>query len=521
MLECIIIGAGPGGLVSTKELLEQNVKDVLCLEQSSSIGGVFSKSYDSLRLTSSSVFSMFSDYWIGNGFNHHFWSKEEVLEYWKGYAKHFGVLNHIRFDSKVQRVLDHGKSWRVYLTTSEIFECKRLILAIGNNNVVNYPDWHQDLVTVDYSHSKEYKNSDKFYNKRVLIVGGGESGSDIAYEVSAVAKECWVSLRESTGWVVPRKRGDHASDISTHRGIWGLPREYGEKLSPHILELERARKDPVFDALADLNDMIKIPRGIWGTYGTKTLALPKAIANHGCKIVRDIVEVNNGGKQLKSSCGKFLNNIDAVIFCTGYKNQISFMPEELNECDPRQLFKHMFHSELQDRIAWIGWARPGFGSQFPIMELQARFCAGVFSGTHQLPDRLNMIETAKNDASVYEDQFEHNAIRIRSLVDYFRYMDDIAKLIGCEVPLNQYFWRHPLLWIKLVYGPMQATQFRLRGPGQKVKLAQKILHKIPRSSFNHIVKAGLRGRLYYLIKYLLNNKTIRIKSKNQQGTHVA
>lgn len=53
-----------------------------------------------------------------------------------------------------------------------------------------------------------------------------------------------------------------------------------------------------------------------------------------------------------------------------------------------------------------------------------------------------------------------------------------------------------------MYGPTQATQFRLRGPGQKVKLSHEIISKLPISTYNHIVKAGLRGRLRYGLRSL-------------------
>ena len=67
MLDCIVIGAGPGGLACTKELLEQGLREVVCLEQASDVGGVFANTYDSLVLTSSATISMFSDFWIGDG----------------------------------------------------------------------------------------------------------------------------------------------------------------------------------------------------------------------------------------------------------------------------------------------------------------------------------------------------------------------------------------------------------------------------------------------------------------------
>lgn len=79
MLDCIVIGAGPGGLVCTKELIEQGVSEIVCLEQASDVGGVFANGYDNLVLTSSATMSMFSDFWIGDEKQHAFWTKKEAI----------------------------------------------------------------------------------------------------------------------------------------------------------------------------------------------------------------------------------------------------------------------------------------------------------------------------------------------------------------------------------------------------------------------------------------------------------
>ncbi len=501
--QCIVIGAGPAGIVATKELIEIGIKDVLCLEQSEKLGGVFADSYDNLILTSSVTFSMFSDFWVGNGKEHHFWTKDEAVTYWTEYARHFDVTKHVRFRSKVIEVKqsDEG-TWHVEIESGEKYRAHKLILAIGNNRIPRYPEWKKKLKEVGTSHSSEYRNASKYKDKKVLVVGGGESGSDVAYEISKVAKKCWVSLRESTGWVVPRARGGHAADVSTHRGIWDLPRAFGAQLSPFVLKLERARKDPIFDALAELNDRVLARNGIWGTYGTKTLALPKAIAHHGCAVVEDITEILDGGRTLKTSDGHLLEELDEIVFSTGYNNQVLFMPDSLRNCDPRRLYKHMFHPEIGDSLAWIGWARPGFGSQFPIMEMQSRYCALVFKGEISLPESEVMIQESITDEASYTKQFEGNATRIRSLVDYHHYMNNLSKTIGCYPPIKKYFFLHPRLWLHLMYGPTQATQFRLQGPGKKVALAHDIIYKLPLSTFNHIVKAGLKGRLQYALKAL-------------------
>jgi len=116
------------------------------------------------------------------------------------------------------------------------------------------------------------------------------------------------------------------------------------------------------------------------------------------------------------------------------------MPKELQACDPRSMYKHMFNPNVGNRLAWVGWARPGFGSQFPIMEMQSRYCALIFSGELKLPSFEEMIKDEKNDIEVYKQQFEDNALRIRSLVDYHKYMNDLAKIMGCYPPIIKYFF---------------------------------------------------------------------------------
>ncbi len=515
MLDCIVIGAGPGGLVCTKELLEQGLSQVVCLEQASDVGGVFAKTYDSLRLTSSATLSMFSDFWIGDGNQHKFWTKDEAVDYWKRYAKHFSVLDRIRFNAKVVAVVPEGnEGWQVQLESGESLLSKRVALAIGNNAIPNYPEWKNLLTNVESSHSQEYRNADKFVGKNVLAVGGGESGSDLALEISRVANKCWVSLRSTTGWVASRKRtlgsNEVATDVALNRLVWGIP---GKTFAKVVKQADLAEKDPVYDAAVELNNKIQSRNGIWGLFGTKNFSLPKAIVHHGCKVVGEIVKVEDGGRTLYTAEGESLKNVDAVVFSTGYKNYVSFLPEDLKETDPRSLYKHMFHPKYRDKIVWIGWARPNFGSQFPIMEMQARLFALICTAQHTLPVSTEMERIASVDQATYLEQFEQNTHRVRSLVDYRRYMDDLAVLIGCEPPLWKYFVLHPRIWFHIVSGATQAIQFRLRGPGNKESLAQDLLMKLPIIIPTPIIKAVLKGvieeRLIYPFKSQLRSTSVK------------
>lgn len=501
MFDCVVIGAGPGGLVATKELLEQGISNIVCLEKMDHIGGIFTHAYDSLKLTSSCTYSMFSDFWMGDGKTQDFWTKAEAVDYWQNYAEHFGVLARIHFQSEVNQVtLADNHIWKIRLQSGEELCSQRIVLAIGNNTVPHYPSWVEKLTHTPFIHSSEFRNADGFAGKNVLIVGGGESGSDIALEISRVAKNCWISLRNSAGWILPRKRGIYAADIATHRGLYGLPRNFGVPLSKLILLHERSQNDPIHNTVIKLNEMVQSKNKIWGIYGTKNFSLPHAIVDYGCTLVDEIVKVKDDGKNLVTASHQILKEVDYVIFGTGYRNHIDFLPDPLQDTDPRSLYKHMFHPQFQDKIAWIGWARPSYGSQFPIMEMQARYFSLICNQQKTLPDLAHMGQVISEDQTTYLNQFEHHAVRIRSLVDYHIYMDSMAKLIGCRPPLWQYFFLHPRIWLRLVYGATQATQFRLRGPGQKKVLAQEIIMRLPVSPFNHVVKAGIRGRFIYMLK---------------------
>jgi dimethylaniline monooxygenase (N-oxide forming) len=514
--DCVIIGAGPGGIVATKELLEKGIDNVVCLEQSHQLGGTFANSYDSLTLTSSATFSMFSDFLNKPGEGHNFWSRTEAVAYWTRYAEHCQVLPKIQFNKRVKSIVDDGEGWHIALDDGMILWSERIVVATGNNNFENYPAWKEALTDVEYLHSKHYRNAEAFRGKRVLVVGGGESASDMALELSRVAESCWISLRDSAGWVVPRKRGGFASDVSTHRGLWGAPRRFGTYVSQRSITNDLAKNDPVNDAVAMLNRRIKDPRGIWSTYGTKTVAMAEAIAYHSCQLVEEITSVEAGGRTLTTKTGQVLEEVDAVVFSTGYMNLSPFLPEVLCKTDPRALYKHMLHPDLGTRIAWVGVARPGFGSQFPIMEMQARYFALLCAGRLPLPDRATMNEVIARDLAKNLEQFGHNGRRIRSLVDYMHYMDELAELIGCQPPLIRYLLTKPWLWMRLMYGPSQATQYRLTGPDAKRELAEYILSELPVSRLNYVVKTGIKVRLMQFFEFFvprLKSQQPRLKSQ--------
>jgi dimethylaniline monooxygenase (N-oxide forming) len=96
---------------------------------------------------------MYSDHWIGDGYEHHFWTKAEVVDYWTAYARTFGVVERIRFGVEVEVAEQHGDGWTLRLTDGSELQTRRLVVATGGNRFVNLPDWHTQLTKLRWLHS--------------------------------------------------------------------------------------------------------------------------------------------------------------------------------------------------------------------------------------------------------------------------------------------------------------------------------------------------------------------------------
>ncbi|XP_077389821.1 flavin-containing monooxygenase 5-like isoform X2 [Festucalex cinctus] len=225
-----VIGAGISGLTSIKSCLEEGLKPT-CFESGPDIGGLWrfkeepepgrANIYESVVLNSSKERMAFSDFpppaELPNNMRH-----SEVLLYLRMYAQNFGLLQHVRFQTAVVSVrqtadfADTGQ-WTVETEgsdgrrESEVFDA--VMVCTGHFNTPHLPLKHFpgiDSFNGKYFHSWEYRNSEGLRGKRVVVIGIGSSGGDIAAEISRVAEKVYLSSR-SGAWVVSRV------------GPWGLP----------------------------------------------------------------------------------------------------------------------------------------------------------------------------------------------------------------------------------------------------------------------------------------------------------
>ncbi|NWI06845.1 FMO5 monooxygenase, partial [Tichodroma muraria] len=217
-----IIGAGASGLCALKCCLDEGLEPT-CFEQSQDIGGLWrfeerpedgrASIYRSVIINTYKEMMCFSDFPIPEDFPNYM-HNSKIMEYFRMYAQHFDLLRHIRFRTGVCRVskrpdFTSSGQWEV-VTESQgkqeaaVFDA--VLVCSGHHTDAHLPlSSFPGLEKFEgwYLHSRDYKSPQLFLGKRVVVVGIGNSGIDIAVELSHTAKQVFLSTRRGS-WVLHR-----------------------------------------------------------------------------------------------------------------------------------------------------------------------------------------------------------------------------------------------------------------------------------------------------------------------------
>lgn len=507
-----IIGAGPSGLACAKEMMELGHK-IVVYESASRVGGVYASAYKGATLTTSSVNTAFGALSDGRESEPKMWSVEEYVAYLENYASWYKLWPHIRFKCPVLGAWRDKSAgvWKVQSParwtqqhsdvkspekseTGEIVEqFDHLAVCCGANQCPSEPYFEgMESFRGTLLHSSAYKNAEAMRGKRVVIVGLGESGSDIALQVARVASACCLSTRAGPGYVIPRYSLGSVTDLDTNRCYHSLPRWLGKtwllRFKSKLEDWIGARtaphpKQPSDQVLARAG-AINRTRGLpWqNRFGTKNTSFVQAMVCHGAVLRPGVASF--GAKHVVFSDGSEFK-CDVVLCCTGFQPRFQFLEEK----EPKiasaasraraHLYKHMILPELGVSAAWLGFARPAIGSIPPIAELQARYYALLVSGHRELPTVDDMRRTIRDDDTRALAQYGHDARRIGALTDYLPLLEDLAAAIGCRPNVWKLVSEHPRLWFRVMFGPLCGAQYRLCGPGAMPKRATEALLRTP------------------------------------------
>ncbi len=190
--DIIIIGGGQAGL-SVAYFLRRHRFDYLILDDQKEVGGSWLKTWDNLKLFSPTEYSSLSGWGMPKS-EDEYPTKFEFLEYLKMYQKRYDFP--IKRNIEVINVHKEKDIFRIE-TNTEIFYSKRLVSATGTARNPFIPEYSTAKYFLGKQiHSLTYKNAIELKNKKILIVGGGNSGAQILAEVSKVAETKWVTIEE-------------------------------------------------------------------------------------------------------------------------------------------------------------------------------------------------------------------------------------------------------------------------------------------------------------------------------------
>uniref|UniRef100_A0A914WW04 Flavin-containing monooxygenase n=1 Tax=Plectus sambesii TaxID=2011161 RepID=A0A914WW04_9BILA len=473
-----IIGAGASGLPAIKVCLEDGFEPV-CFEKSGDIGGLWrykpgecdgeASVMKSTVINSSKEMTAYSDFPPPPDFANYM-HNTKMLEYFQRYADHFQLKPYIRFHHSVldvSRAPDFNTTGRWVVTFKDQSGVEKqetfdgVLLASGHHVDPYSPKpWPgQESYTGSVLHSHSFKDHRGYEDKRVVVVGVGNSGGDIAVELSRIAAQVYLVTRRGT-WVVNRifDKGLPV-DLQTTRFTQAAKNLLPDALTNYILESKLEQR---FD---HAKYGLKPAHRVFGAHVTVNDELPNRIACGTIIVKPNIARFTTNGVVFED--GTSVENIDAVIMSTGYSFSFPYAEGgKLISVDENRvrLYKFMYPPQLagKNTLAVLGLIQP-LGSIMPISELQARVFCQVLAGSAELPDERGM--NADVDMTLTKMAKRFVASRRHTIqVDYVPYMDELASLIGAYPDLKALALSDPLLALKVVFGPTVPYQYRLNGP---------------------------------------------------------
>ncbi|KAJ8277841.1 hypothetical protein GJAV_G00080730 [Gymnothorax javanicus] len=483
-----VIGAGSSGLACIKCCLDEGLVPV-CFESSNDIGGLWrykenpepdrASIYHSVIINTSKEMMCFSDFPIPAEFPNYM-HNSLIMDYFRMYAESFQLTRHIRFQTTVCSVNqrpDFARSgqWEVVTEHKEgrkekhIFDA--VMICVGHHAHPNMP--LSDFSGIEtfkgkYFHSRDYKTPEEWRGKKVVVIGIGNSGGDIAVELSRVTKQLFLSTRRGA-WILNRVGDD------------GIPIDlYFDR------KLNLLRRILPFSFLSGLGEnkvnhrfnhelySLQPKHRIMSQHPTVNDELPNRIISGTVCVKPNVCKFQ--GSSVVFEDGTVEEDIDLVVFATGYSFSFPFLSSSVLSVakNKASLYKYIYPPGLErPTLAIIGLVQP-LGAIMPIAEIQARWATRVFKGLNKLPPMDVMLKDIKEKADKMAKRYVTSQ-RHTIQVDYIAYMDELAMQFGVRPNFLGLLLRDPRLGLSVLLGPCTPYQYRLCGPGQWSGARQAIL----------------------------------------------
>ncbi len=419
-----VIGAGSCGIAAAKALHQRGF-DFDCFEKSDRVGGIWvfknrngmSAAYRSLHINTSRERMEFEDFPMPKSypdFPHH----THVAEYFDAYVDHFGFRDRITFETGVEHAAPAADgTWEVTLDSGDTRRYDAVIVANGHHWNARWPepafpgsDEFQGL----QMHSHDYTGEDPlfFRDKRVVVLGMGNSAMDIAVEASFSAAATYLAARRGA-WVIPKYLfGKPLDQISTQAGV---PFKIRQALMGTLLRV----------GVGDMQryGLPKPDHGPMEAHPTVSDDILSRLA-HGeitpkpnIKRLTERTVVFADGTEVEA---------DVVVYCTGYKVTFPFFDTGLIAAPDNDLplFRRVFHPD-QRSVFFVGLLQP-LGAIMPLAAAQSEWVCDHLSGRYALPAAGEMRADIERERARMFKRYVASK-RHTMQVDFDDYLADLGK----------------------------------------------------------------------------------------------
>ncbi len=440
-----VIGAGSSGIAAAQMLHERGL-DFDCFEAGSQIGGNWrygndnqmSSAYKSLHINTSRRMMQYAAYPMDEDLPD-YPSHWQVASYFDDYVDHFGFRSRIRFGTEVVKVEPLGLSEGAGVsgvgargrfavtvrgrneyhepTEPETHVYSQVVVANGHHWDPRWPEPSfpgAQTFPGEAIHAHYYRTPERFAGRRVLVLGIGNSATDIAVEISRVADETYLAMRRGAH-IVPKYLFGRPTDHLTGSAVARLPTALQQ---------------------ASLSTLLRLTQGRVTDYG---LPRPDHAVLRAHPTVSDdlLTRLGHGDLTVVPNIDRFegdkvffvdgtAREVDAVIYCTGYKISFPFLAERVVRRSRNQI--DLFRRVVDPRhpgLFFVGLVQP-VGAVMPLAEAQAAWVGDLLEGRAALPSYDEMVRQIR----VYDQRVRQRYVtspRHTIQVDFGKYLAELRR----------------------------------------------------------------------------------------------
>jgi thioredoxin reductase len=414
MKNICVIGAGPSGITAAKNLLDEGM-NVTVFDYGKDVGGnwVFSETeghssvFETTHIISSKTLSQYEDFLMPDDYPD-YPSHQQLAAYFQAYARHFNLYPYIQFETLVKKCeLTEGGKWSVItakngVENKQVFDA--LVVCNGHHWLPRMPQYEGHF-DGEFTHSHYVKRFSVFKNKKVLVIGGGNSACDVAVESSRVAQSVDMSWRRGY-WIAPKFMYGKPADVVGVKFNW-LPRGLWQKVIAFSLKMRNGT-----------NDLYGLPNPDQA-FGFHHPTINEDLfytIRHGKIKPRPDIQALKGSKVLfkDGSSGEY----DVIVACTGYVIAHPFFDKNFIDYSEGDvpLWLRMMHPTIEN-LYFIGLFQP-LGCIWPGSELQSKIMARELANKWQRPK--NIADLIQNELK-NPDFNQINTPRHTVTVDYHKF----------------------------------------------------------------------------------------------------